>query len=82
MTGSDLSYPPRSLSYSHDGEFLAAGGEDPFIWIGSTQDGSTIHKLPVTGTINALAWSPARHLLAYAGEERAGNEGTIRIWGL
>lgn len=82
MAGQDLNYPPRALSFSHDGEFLAAGGEDPFIWIGSTVNGATIHKLPVAGTTNTLAWNPAKNLLAYAGEEKAGHEGTIRIWGL
>lgn len=84
MSGSELNYPPRSLSFSHDGEFIAAGGEDPFVWIGSTVDGSTIHKITTSGmTINSLAWNPSKYLLAYAGEEKvAGHEGTIRIWGL
>lgn len=84
MSGKDLNYPPRSLGFSHDGEFLAAGGEDPFVWIGSVVDGSTVHKIPTQSmTINALAWNPAKYLLAYAGEEKVpGQEGTIRIWGL
>lgn len=82
MSGSDLSYPPRSLAFSHDGEFIASGGEDSFVWIGSSVDGSTIYKVPTTATINTLAWNPARYLLAYAGEEKPGQEGTIRIWGL
>lgn len=84
MSGKDLSYPPRSLGFSHDGEFLAAGGEDPFVWIGSTVNGATVHKIPTQSmTINTLAWNPAKYLLAYAGEEKvSGQEGTIRIWGL
>ncbi|CAO1613495.1 unnamed protein product [Parajaminaea phylloscopi] len=83
-SGKDLNYPPRSLSFSHDGEYLAAGGEDPFVWIGSTVNGATVHKVPTQSmTINALAWNPTKHILAYAGEEKVpGQEGAIRIWGL
>lgn len=83
MAGGDLQTPPRSISFSHDGEFIAAGGEDAVVWIGSTVDGRRLHKLPAVGTVNALSWSPTRHLLAYAGDERGqGQEGTVRIWGL
>ncbi|CAO1617294.1 unnamed protein product [Sympodiomycopsis kandeliae] len=82
MSGSDLSFPSRSLSLSYDGEYIAAGGEDSFIWIASTLNGALLHKLPVNGTINALCWNPTKHLLAYAGEEKSGSEGTIRVWGL
>ncbi|KAN0061804.1 hypothetical protein ACQY0O_005797 [Thecaphora frezii] len=68
MSGS-LSFPARSLSFSHDGEFLAAGGEDPWIDISSVATGNTVHKIPVTGMINTLAWHPSKLMLAYAGDE-------------
>ncbi|EPQ28604.1 uncharacterized protein PFL1_03907 [Pseudozyma flocculosa PF-1] len=97
MSGS-LSFPARSLSFSHDGEFLAAGGEDPWIDISSVATGNTVYKLPVTGMINTLAWHPSKLYLAYAGDEppsttasggggsaassAAKDNGVIRIFGL
>lgn len=104
-----LAFPARSLSFSHDGEFLAAGGEDPFIDIvsypplhctadtrltpgaqSSTATGNTVHKIPVSGMINTLAWHPSKLMLAYAGDDAPTtttgsaqpNTGVIRIFGL
>jgi THO complex subunit 3 len=80
-----LTYPARSISFSYDGEFLAAGGEDNFISITATapMDATTVdsplHKIPVSSAVNGLTWHPTRHCLAYAGDDR---DGTIRIWGM
>lgn len=83
MTG-HLSYPPRSISFSFDGEFLAAGSEDAFISITATIPmdpamDSPLYKIPVTSAVNCLSWHPNRPYLAYAGDDR---EGAIRIWGM
>lgn len=84
MTG-HLTYPPRSISFSSDGEFLAAAGEDNFISVTATAPmdhvavDSPIHKIPVHSAVNGLAWHPSRLYLAYAGDDR---DGTIRIWGM
>lgn len=81
----NLSHPPRSISFSHDGEFLAAGGEDPFINITATAPmnagdlDNPLHKIPVSTAVNGIAWHPLRYYLAYAGDDR---DGTIRIWGM
>lgn len=80
-----LTHPPRSVSFSHDGEYLAAGGEDAFISITATAPmsasgiDSPLHKIPVASAVNGLAWHPSRFYLAYAGDDR---DGTIRIWGM
>jgi THO complex subunit 3 len=79
-----LSSPPRSISFSFDGEFLAAGGEDNFISITATipmdpSMDSPLHKIPVTSAVNCLTWHPSRAYLAYAGDDK---EGTIRIWNM
>lgn len=80
-----LTYPPRSISFSYDGEFLASCGEDNFICItatapmNSTSVDSPLHKIPVSTAVNAVAWHPSRYYLAYAGDD---SNGTIRIWGM
>ena len=79
-----LSYPPRSISFSFDGEFLAAGGEDSFISITATVPmdpsiDSPLHKIPVSSAVNCLTWHPSRPYLAFAGDDR---EGSVRIWGM
>ncbi|WFD31606.1 hypothetical protein MSPP1_002645 [Malassezia sp. CBS 17886] len=66
---SSLTSPPRSLSFSHDGEWLAAGGEDSSVLLLSTETGQAVHRIPVSATINAVAWHPSRLLLAYGGTE-------------
>jgi THO complex subunit 3 len=79
-----LTSPPRSISFSFDGEFLAAGGEDAFISITATipmdpSIDSPLHKIPVSSAVNCLTWHPSRAYLAYAGDDK---EGTIRIWNM
>ncbi|WFD33214.1 hypothetical protein MCUN1_000027 [Malassezia cuniculi] len=68
---SEFKYPARSLSFSHDGEWLAAGGEDTQVHIMSTATGNVAHRLDVTGATNAVAWHPSRQILAYSGSEPA-----------
>ncbi|PWZ02411.1 WD40 repeat-like protein [Testicularia cyperi] len=84
-----LTFPARSISFSHDGELLAAGGEDPFIAISATSPSSDstddlVHKiqLPPSTMINTLAWHPSKYVLAYAGDEAAKDIGTVRVFGL
>lgn len=87
-----LSYPPRSLSFSHDGEFLAAGGEDSFLAVSPTcpqvldsvhtasdPNAADVFKIPTKAAVNCLAWHPSKFYLAFAGDER---DGTVRIWGM
>ncbi|PWN54059.1 WD40 repeat-like protein [Violaceomyces palustris] len=82
MSGA-LNFPARSLSFSHDGEFLAAGGEDNWIDISSTATGNTVHKLSIPGMINTLSWHPSKTMLAYAGDEKdVKDQGIIRVFGL
>ena len=77
---SSLKFPARSLDFSFDGEWLAAGGEDAALHIvrlvvGSPQmsmaSNRVAHKIPVSATINTVAWHPSRLLLAYSGTEMA-----------
>ncbi|WFD44062.1 hypothetical protein MPSI1_002727 [Malassezia psittaci] len=66
---SSITFPPRSLGFSYDGEWLAAGGEDSDLLLMSVASRRIAHRLPVSATINSLAWHPSKPLLAYSGTE-------------
>lgn len=77
---SSLTFPARSLDFSCDGEWLAAGGEDnavhlvridEFLTQMSMASGRVAHQIPVSATINTVAWHPSKPLLAYSGTEPA-----------
>lgn len=90
-----MEWPIRTLSFSHDNEFLAVGSEDPFIAIEHIKTGSLVAKVS-TGKasseakagipINSVAWHPSKHILAFAGSEvddRTGKPtGSIKLFGL
>ena len=93
-TVSRLEKPVRALSFSHDGRFLAAGSQDHFIDISLAGTAEQAHRIDTRAEINSLAWNPRYLLLAYAAGdelrtndeglvvERAGGEGSLRIWGV
>lgn len=68
---SSLKFPARSLDFSYDGEWLAAGGEDAEVHLMSMASGRVAHQIPVSATINSVAWHPSKLLLAYSGTETA-----------
>ena len=90
-----MEWPIRTLSFSHDTEFLAVGSEDPFIAIEHINTGSLVAKVS-TGKasceakagipINSVAWHPNKHILAFAASEvddRTGKPtGSIKLFGL
>lgn len=90
-----MEWPIRTLSFSHDAQFLAVGSEDPFIAIEHIQTGSLVAKI-ATGKasseakagipINSVTWHPSKHILAFAGSEvddRTGKPtGSIKLFGL
>ena len=90
-----MEWPIRSISFSHDGEFLAISSEDHFIAIEHIKTGVLVSKL-LTGKanigakagipINCVSWHPNKHILAFAGDEiddRTGKStGTVKLFGL
>ncbi|CDZ97142.1 WD40 repeat protein [Phaffia rhodozyma] len=54
----DVQGEVRQLSFSQDGEMLAAGGEESVVYIFGTTERSLLAKIPTGGVTNALAWSP------------------------
>ncbi len=64
---------PRSISYSHDSQYLASGGEDGFIDVAHSTDGSQVAAVRVGAAINALAWNPSSLILAFAADAYKSN---------
>ena len=66
-----LQAPVRAVSFSHDGAFLAAAGDDDAIR--DAADAETFARArasaPVRGgSVSSMRWSPTHHVLAFAGE--------------
>ncbi|GFZ46575.1 hypothetical protein JCM24511_03795 [Saitozyma sp. JCM 24511] len=56
----------RHTAFSHDGELVAMGGDDPFIAIVSVWSGQTIAKIPIVGLLQSICWHPSQNRLAYS----------------
>ncbi|KAG9303917.1 hypothetical protein G9A89_005827 [Geosiphon pyriformis] len=69
-----LSSPARTLSFSHDGTYLAAGSEDAHIFITNVhtteQKKEQAFRIPTKTPTNSVAWNPKNYLLAYAGDQQ------------
>jgi len=81
---SRLEWPVRTLSFSHDCNYLASGSEDPLIDVASVATGEQAHAIPSKEPMNSVAWHPTKLLLAYAGDDkdRTGrDEGSLRVFG-
>ena len=74
----NLDFPIRTLSFSHDSQFIASASEDSFIDISTVETGANVLKLPSVYATNSLAWHPKRHYLAVADDSKTGP----RIYGL
>lgn len=71
-TISRLDWPIRTLSFSFDGLYLAAGSEDKFIDISRPIiSDELVFKLSCQVPTNSISWHPNQHWLAYAGDDRS-----------
>jgi len=72
----------RTLSFSHDGRFLASASEELKIDIADVETGAHVHTIETRAEMNSIAWNPKHLLLAYAGDEREGKyTGAINVFG-
>jgi len=79
-----LDWPVRTLSYSHDGQFLASASEDLVIDISHVESGEHVYSIECGAAMNAVAWHPKEYILAYAGDEKDKHQrdaGSIKIFG-
>lgn len=94
-TFSNLTHMVRTISISHDGQYIASGSEDPFIDISHSMptllsvltevvdSGENVATIACDATTNGVAWNPKRHLLAFGGDykDKYEREGTLKIFG-
>jgi WD40 repeat protein len=81
-TGEDLFPPLRKdsyqiyvLSWSHNGQFIAAGGQGKSVLVWDVPNRTFAFSLPNDGEVYALAWSyDDRYLVA------GGGDGTVKVW--
>jgi THO complex subunit 3 len=70
----------RTLSFSWDGGYLVAGGEeDRSLDIVHVDTGETVHKIDNIGSVGAVGWSPKDYSLAYAVAAEASVMAGLRI---
>ena len=63
-TSDRLQEAVRTVAFSHDGRYLAAGSQDSHIDFMDVATGKCASRLAVSCVINSLAWHPSRMLLA------------------
>ncbi|CAD5121595.1 DgyrCDS10092 [Dimorphilus gyrociliatus] len=80
-----LSWPVRSLSFSHDGKLLASASEDHFIDIAEIPSGEKVTQIKCENSTFTLKWHPKEYLLAYACDDKDRYDrdaGSVKLFGL
>ncbi|EFJ07957.1 hypothetical protein SELMODRAFT_185709 [Selaginella moellendorffii] len=84
-TFTKLEWPVRTISISHDGQYLASASEDLFIGIAEVETGRSVHQIPCRAAMNSVEWNPKYNLLAFAADKQVDkyqtDEGVFRIYG-
>jgi len=77
-----LQAPVRAVSFSHDGAFLAAAGDDDAVDVADAATFARVASAPVRGgSVSSMRWSPTHHVLAFAGEGGGGGSaGSVALW--
>ena len=77
--------PIRNLSFSFDGQLLAAASESSSVHLTHVETGDVVHSIDTPDGTFTVAWHPSQLLLAFAGDEHTGRDrrdaGTIRLFG-
>ncbi|EJD01319.1 WD40 repeat-like protein [Fomitiporia mediterranea MF3/22] len=58
-----------SLSFSHDGEYLAVASQGSYIDVCAVETGLPLHRIQSIGPASAVTWHPSKHVLAYCGQQ-------------
>jgi len=76
-----LQDPTNSISFSHDGHFLAVGAEKKSIDISHTYTGTHLKKIVVPWTsLCAVAFHPRHLVLAACGQDDKEGDGIVRLF--
>jgi len=60
----------NSLSFSHDGEYLAIANAGPYVDICATETGAPLHRVPALAPSPTVTWHPSKHVVAYCGQTK------------
>lgn len=74
----------RGVSWSFDGRFLCGSSEEVGpngLEIFHAETGDSVHKIPASAGVPAVAWHPSRYWLAYSVMAEGSNAGGLRIVG-
>ena len=71
---SNFDSPVRTLGFSHCGKYLAYASEDKFVAFVDTEFGEIVHQEQAMNSLQQLAWSPSKNVVAWAGDTDNGKE--------
>ncbi|KAH7283999.1 hypothetical protein KP509_34G034800 [Ceratopteris richardii] len=83
-TFTKLEWPVRTISFNHDGTYIASASEDLFIDIAEVENGRSVYQIPCKAAMNSVEWNPKYNLLAFAGDDKnkySVDEGVFRVFG-
>ncbi|KAL5508132.1 hypothetical protein ACEPAH_5750 [Sanghuangporus vaninii] len=66
-----------SLSFSHDGEYLAIGSHGSYVDLCAVETALPLHRINTMGHTSCVAWHPSKYVLAYCGQQN--REGAPQI---
>ncbi|KAG0566409.1 hypothetical protein KC19_7G061900 [Ceratodon purpureus] len=83
-TFTKLEWPVRTISFNHDGQYIASASEDLFIDIAEVDTGRSVYQIPCRAAMNSVEWNPKYNLLAFAADDKnkyQTDEGVFRVFG-
>ncbi|KDQ64417.1 hypothetical protein JAAARDRAFT_28046 [Jaapia argillacea MUCL 33604] len=60
----------NSLSFSHDGEFIAIANTGSYIDICATETGTPLSRVPAVSPSPVVTWHPSKYAIAYCGASK------------
>ncbi|KAK0201869.1 WD40-repeat-containing domain protein [Desarmillaria ectypa] len=68
-----------SLSFSHDGEYLAIGSTGVYVDICATETSMPLHRVPALAPAPTVTWHPSRYVIAYCGQTKVREGGPLPV---